>query len=464
MPEAPITAPASPAAPATPSITFGDGAAAPATPSSPALPASPDTEAAGGSASETTEAPERYDFQFEGDDEKYSFEEKTDDTEVRERYDATKPFDPAAEAALKDHPEILKALKDGHYELRQLKSALQKAGFKTTKDLTAFKSRIDAMGGPEKIEADTREWSETLGAFQSGDPSVLEKWGKENPDGMVKLFPSMLTWLNAHNPSAYAGHMGRVMKSTLIHQNEQGMSALKAFNALYGNADIQKIPGAKDLLDAISGTFNDVWDAAKLGGDSPGGKAAPDKRQTDLDRRERSLQLTELNSKASPIISSAIDQAMKVAFKGIALSPDITKELRSRISQEFNALQMKDETFQKNAKALLGDPNRFLKLLKSAVARNLPIAVKREARLYKGIGGNNAQRKAESQTRLEAGGGTQPQGDRIKFAGPFKHGGPDPDLIDYGAMRMKWGRKGTDERLENHEFLMKGKGDKVYFW
>jgi hypothetical protein len=94
----------------------------------------------------------------------------------------------------------------------------------------------------------------------------------------------------------------------------------------------------------------------------------------------------------------------------------------------------------------------------------LPIAARRESRLYKGIGGSNAQRRAEGQTRTEAGGGTQPQGDRVKYSGAMKHGGPDPSVIDYGAMRAKWGRTGTDERLENHEFLQKGKGDKIYFW
>ena len=461
MPDAPVVPPASPAPPAAPNITFG-------TTSTPASPAPPtpvtDTGATEGAAPAIPETPEKYEFKFEGDDEAYAFEEKTDDAQVAETYDATKPFDPAAEAALKDHPEILKALKDGHYELRQLKSELQKAGFKTTKDLKAYKSRIDALGGPDKIEQETSEWATTMTAFQSGDPAVIEKWGKENPDGMVKLFPSMLTWLNTHNPSAYAGSMAKVMKSTLIHQNDQGMSALKAFNALYGNADIQKIPGAKDLLDAISGTFNDIWEAAKFGGETARGKGAPDERQTELDRRERSLQLRDLNAKASPIINTAIDQAMKIAFKGLTLSPDVSKELRSRIAKEFNALQLKDETFQKNARATLNDPERFLKLLKSAVARNLPIAARREARLYKGIGGGNAQRKAEGQTRTETGAGTQPPGDRVKFGGPWKQGGPDPQVIDYEAMRVKWGRKNSmDHMLEHLEFIKKG-SNKIYYW
>src|ERR1039458_10061352 len=216
MPDAPAAVPASPApaaAPSTaPAITFGGGSA----PAAPTAPAPPESTPGAGA---TPEAPEKIDFRFEGDEETYSFEDKPDDTQVAEQYDATKPFDPAAEAALKDHPEILKALKQGHYELRQWKGN----GFKSPAELKAYKSRVEALGGPEKIEQQAGEWDATMTGFQNGDPSVLDNWGKQNPEGMVKLFPSMLTWLNTHNPGAYAGQLGKVMKSTLLHENDNGM-------------------------------------------------------------------------------------------------------------------------------------------------------------------------------------------------------------------------------------------------
>jgi hypothetical protein len=410
-----------------------------------------------------TEIKEPDSFRFEGDDEAYPFGDEQDSAKGEEAaVDVSKPFDPAIEALLKDNPEALKTLKSQHYELRNWKAN----GFKNPAELKAFKSRVEALGGPDKIEAESREWSETMTAFQSGDPSVIEKWGKENPDGMTKLFPSVMKWLNEHNPGAYSGELGKVMKSTLLHENERGMSAVKAFNALYNIEGIDKIPGAKDLLNSISETFNDIWDAAKMGA-APGKGADPnDKRAQDLQKKERTLHVQELNSKSSPLINSAVDQAIKVAFKGITISPDVTKELRARISKEFYAIQLKDEVFQKNAKALLDpkDHDRFLKVLKSAIGRNMPLAAKREARMYKGVGGNTAQRKAEGATRVESGGGTQPQGDRLRYVGAMKFGGPDPSVIDYSAMRAKYGRAGTDERLANHEFIQKGKGDKIYFW
>ena len=88
----------------------------------------------------------------------------------------------------------------------------------------------------------------------------------------------------------------------------------------------------------------------------------------------------------------------------------------------------------------------------------------REARKYKGISGNNQQRKAEGAARTESAGGGATTPNRMRYTGPFQNGGPAIGEIDYAAMRAKFGRKGTDERLGNHEFLRKGKGDTIFFW
>lgn len=455
------TPPAAPSTPAPPASTPSGDKGAPAPP---AIPSTPSTE----STESQPEKPDSFSFKFDGDDETYSFEpEKTDDTEVKEQYDASKPFDPAAEEALKDHPEILKTLKQGHYELRQLKSELQKAGFKTAKEVKAFKDRIEALGGTEKIEAESKEWSERYSQFQNGDPAIIDAWTKENPEGMVKLSGPMLDWLYRTNPGVWASRMGKVFMATLTAPNAQGMSALAAFNALY---DIEGIKGnapAEKLLGQIADKINSVNDAVKKGDAAP--TNGEGKERQEFATQKHGLFLKEVNGlHAAPTINAAVTQAMKVAFKGINITDkEVIGRVRANIMREFNEMQKKDPTFQQNAKDLLRkeDIPGFVRVLKSAIARNMPRAALREARMFKGLTGNNAQRKAEGQARTEAGGGGAGQGNRMRYTGPMRQGGPDPAQIDYQAMRAKWGRAGTDERLGNHEFLKKGADSNViYFW
>ena len=171
--------------------------------------------------------------------------------------------------------------------------------------------------------------------------------------------------------------------------------------------------------------------------------------------------------KTAPLVSSAANQAFSVAFKGVKVSAEAKKEILSDIEKQFNALQKKDETFQKNANDLLRsrDTDKFLRVLKSAIQRNMARAALRESRKYKGISGDGSARRSEGQSRIESGSGSVTQGQRVKYTGPMEHGGPSStSQIDYAAMRAKWGRKGTDERLGNHEFLKKGSGDTIFFW
>ena len=340
---------------------------------------------------------------------------------------------------------------------------MENGRFKSPKEVKAYKDRIEKLGGPEKIEQEAGEWATTWAGFQAGDPAVLEESGKDNPEGLTKLSGPMLDWLNKTNPGVWSAHMGKAFMATLKAPNAQGMSALAAFNQLYDLEGIKGNAQAEKLLGQIAEVINDVSKASNATDKTSDRR--DDGRSRELQTKERQLHLRELNMKSEPLIDSAVRQAMKVAFKGIALTPEIERELRGRIKTEFNRAQLKDSTFQENARSLLDpkDSDRFLKVLKSAIGRNMGRVATREARMYKGIGGNGAARKAESQRQVEAGAGTQPAGDRVRYTGPWKQGGPDPSQIDYGAMRAKWGRKGTDERLANHEFIKKG-SDKIFFW
>lgn len=456
MTDTPVIPAAPPAAPATPAITFGGDPGG-------GTPDPKPTDAPDPAASKTPETPDKFEFSFEGDDEKYSFDEKLDDGDApTDAYDSSKPFDPKIEEALKGQPELLKALKQGHYELRQWKGT----GFKNPAELKAYKGRIEAIGGPEAIEKESQEWTSTLQGFQNGDPAVLDKWATENPDGMVKLSGPMLDWLHKSNPEVWSGHMSKVFMATLRAPNDQGISPLAAFNQLYDIPEIKDSPAAQKLLKQIADTINTVNAVSKKDPEATAPRGGGKESQK-LETERRGIFLEKVNMQASPVIEAAAKQAMKVALKGLTISKEAEADILADIKRQFNAIQKADPDFQKNAKDLLAkqDIDRFVKVLKSAIARNMPRAALREARKYKGLSGNTEKRKAESQTRLEAGGGGAGAGNRIRYTGPFKQGGPDPAQIDYQGMRAQFGRKGTDEMLQRHEFFKKGgDGKTVYFW
>ena len=100
-------------APAAPSITFGGG-----TPAAPPA-ETPHVE------NPAPDTPDKFEFTFEGDNEKYTFEDKPEThAESEAGYDASKPFDPKIEAALKDNPGSgFKALKARPLRIARMEGA-----------------------------------------------------------------------------------------------------------------------------------------------------------------------------------------------------------------------------------------------------------------------------------------------------------------------------------------------------
>jgi hypothetical protein len=422
-------------------------------------PAKPATEAPAAPPPETG-AEDSFEFTFEGDSEKYIHEAAEKTAEADAGYDASKPFDPAIEAVLKDHPDALKALKQGHYELRQWKGN----GFKTPAELKAYRERIEKLGGPEKIEAESKEWSDVWNKFSQGDESVLDTWMKDNSTGMIKLSSAYLSRLHKAAPAVWSKEMGKVFMQTLKSPNAKGLSPLAAFNQLY---DHVKEPAARALLDQIAETINAVDEASHANVEGQDSKRGTDEERSRLDIERHTVYLQKVNNSAGPIVDSAARQAIKIAFKGLRISQEVQMEILKDVKTAFNNLQKQDKTFQQNANDLLRsqDTERFLRVLKSAIARNMPMAAKREARKYRGLSGDMATRRAEGQSRTESAGGAAATPQRVRYSGPMIQGGPDPSQIDYAGMRSQFGRKGTEEMLGRREFLKKGgDGKTIHFW
>jgi hypothetical protein len=412
-----------------------------------------------------TGAEDEYSFKFEGDEEHYTFKPEGEEGAAGKDdlgYDASKPFDPKIEEALKDNPEALKAMKAGHFELRRWKEN----GFKSPEALKAHMTEIKALGGLDKIKSESQEWSNVYKSFQVGDPKVIEQWFQDNPEGMSKLMRPALQKYYDMNPQGWGKYMAETFMSTLSRPNAQGLSAIGAFNQLYHVEGIQGNAQAEALLDQVADLINGVDRQAKANPEAEAGDTKLSKKEQELNKREGNLYLQSVNTKVMPLLDAAARQAMKVALKGRTISKDAGNQLLIDIKNNFNARQKVDDTFNKNSIDLLIQRNTdgFIRVFKSAVPRNMPQAAQEEVKKRLAFAGDAAQRKAEGQARTESQGGSTTAIHEIKYSGPLVHGGPDPKIIDYQAMRAKVGRKGADEMLENHKFIKIGDSKNTWVW
>lgn len=469
MPDA--IAPAAPAAPAAP-ITTGGGNASPAITPGGGQPTTPPASQPSAKPAEATgaEGTEPFEFKFEGDEETYRERQAEEAGKPEDRYDASKPFDPELRELLKGTPDKLKQVERNHFELRQW----QKSGFKTAQDaakhqqdlngLVQSLGRTDGLKGLEAVKAEAGEWATTMQGFQSGDPAVIDQWFADNPEGMSKLMGPAINKFAEQNPGAYAHEMSKVFAATLNNIGEGGFSALQAFNFLVDK--IGKDPENAKFLNILGGVFNAIYSNAK---NAPNGEASKspqlEAREKALAQKETSLYQNEVVSRSIPFRSDAIKQAIGHAFKGMNLSTDSRRDITANIERLLLEAQKKDDTYKNNGMALLRakDTDGFLKAYKASITRNLPEVARRVRRTFAGI--TSADRKAEAQSRTEAGGSVNAGGpQKMPYTGQLQNGGPPPAVINYSLMRQKYGREGTSEMLSRREFLQKDKGEVVFTW
>lgn len=472
MPDAPVAAPAAPSSPgggsSGPTITFGGGSSGASQPTP-----IPDVGAGSSAQPNTQDVPDGehtpFEFKFDGDEEAYRENREEQAAKPEERLDAAKPFDPKIKEALKANPDLLKQVERTHYELR----GWQKSGFKNAQAATKHLAdlnvladglgRADGLKGLEAVRAEAQEWATTMLGFKNGDPAIVEQWFGDNPEGMSKLMGPALAKFAAQNPGAYAHEMSAIMAATLQSNGQSGFSPIQAFNFLVDKFG-KDAEGAK-WLNVLSDSFNAIFNAAKNQPKSEGTESPQiqqERQRIAADAKKNYQQSVWL--KASPIQDSGIRQAISHAFSGLTISTDSRRDIEANAARMLREALTGDQTYKTNASALLQAQNDadFLKAYKSAITRHLPGIARKLRRTFAGI--NAPQRKAEAQSRTEAGGAVQSGAPkRERYAGPIVQGGPPPSAIDYSAMRQKFGRERTSEMLANHEFIWKGKDPETIF-
>ena len=341
----------------------------------------------------------------------------------------------ALKQALAANPELFKAVKREISENSRYKQLFEspEAARETTE-------RIEALGGLEGIEAESQEWSKVFEMFRTGDPGVIDYWAKDNPQGLSKLFPHVYDRMFELDKPMWAYKAAGTFVETA---RQTGMIA--ALSVLGKLEAVTKSPEATAQVNAIIDALNNVDAIAKKPPTqdlTPEAKALSEREKT-LKQQEQQLYIGGLQQKIAPLISKIGMNALGRFLQGKKLTPEAKKGLLEDVNREYARLSAKDETFNKNRKALLaaGETDKLIKLVTAQLNRTMPMAAKRAWRKYTGISGigaqEAAQRKAEGQARRESGGG----GASINVV---PGGPPRPGEIDWQRMKNEFGKDYDD--------------------
>ena len=374
-------------------------------------------------------------------------------------------WDKALEEKYKEQPEILKQLKDGHFR----EKAWRDTGFKSAKEVRQYQQQVneladslgraDGLKGVDALRAEAQEWSTVYTGLAAGDIGVAEEFFRENPEAIDNLTPHMLNLWYKANPDNYSVTLSRILMGTLNQPDASGMTLsaqLTQLEQLLGDND-----QAKKALQAIRQRFGVYEDLARKQPE----KKAPDydAKAKELDSRERELGLTRLQINATPVVNSAVTQAVKQMLKGKNVPADKVSDIERDVAKAFQEMQIGDPEYQRNLRDVLasGDESRVLRLLKAKIGRSMPGAAKKVVGKYLAFQG-----KPEPKAEAGAGGvNSGPQ--KLKWSGekaPTGQG-PHPDAIDFARMIQKHGRQGMRDMLERGEFYAKrDKSDVIYTW
>jgi hypothetical protein len=370
------------------------------------------------------------------------------DTEDVELSDAgtgsTEEFGPETyqtiKQALKDKPEIFKSVKKAVSLVKRYQEHIE-----SPEALGELLTDMQTFGGWDQVKADMGETATFLNGWNAGDAEVVKAWIKENGDGLSKNMPTVLDAWRAADPEGWAYDAALTFMATLNHAPVGGISALAALNALGQKEGIADSPEYKRLVEVIKGIQQRTNQAPERRAKTPDeGKLS--EREQKIRQGEWEVTRGRLSQQATPVLSKEATNALKLVAGGRKLSEQSRSALVSDIHAEFARVVNKMDPGGKDKRQKLlaaGQSEQWLKLVKSAAARFMPIAARNVWRKYAGISGlstqQKEQRRAEGGQRREAGSASAAGG------GMEKKSPGDGRQVDKAAMIAKFGSRDKAE-------------------
>ena len=340
--------------------------------------------------------------------------------------------------ALKAHPAEFKAIKKAVSMVKRYQEH-----FESPEAAGELLTDIQSLGGWDTVKAEMGETATFLNGWNAGDQEVVKAWLKENGDGLAKNMPTVMETWWANDPEGAAHDASRVFKATLLSANSKtGMTPLAALNALGQKEGIADTPEFKTLMAMVNNITTRADQAPPKAAAKGPDEAKLTAREQKIKEAEWNVQRQALGGKAAPMLQTEAQNALKLVAGARKLSEGSRKDLLGDIHREFaRVVEKMDPSGKEKRQKLLaaGQNEQWLKLVKSAAARFMPIAARNVWRKYAGISGLSTQQKNER--RVQAGQQKETGGGGASSAVIEKKSPGDGRQVDRDAMRAKFGSR-----------------------
>ena len=285
-------------------------------------------------------------------------------------------------------PRLAKQIRAQWFFADQIRQSYP-GGLKDIQKVAQIAEKIGGEEGIAAIEAERAEWADVDQAFESGDPSFVEKLSKESPEAFLKHVPLAINQFAKIDPEGYSHLMAGVIVKTIDE------SPLNAAYQLLSSGDEK----AKELASQIARWYMDL---DKMSKQKPIRQVDP--REEALKQKEREFEerqaqeyhqsvTNEMRQFNTRQISSDLNaQLTKIGRNAEAFrkqNPESYDILMRNCNEAIQAILGKDEAFTQQHKTLLmsGDKSRVLQFTQAKIRQVSPEAVKRTLRAFLAFGG-----------------------------------------------------------------------------
>ena len=338
--------------------------------------------------------------------------EQVDDQQQQVQDDgpaAPKDVEEALKALKETNPKIAKALRESHFSNQQFR-----AQFENPSAAKAAKIALDTVGGVEGI-AGLREQvqaSEFLEqAAENGDPSVIEDWAADYPEGFKKVMPHALRQYEKMDAAGFQKALQPHFAGFLDHA---GLGSV--LESLWEAVGANKAEDAKSL---IQRTYK--WlENQKASAQQATPTTDPDREKLQRERQEFDQQRdqafrNDIGQETYKYQQDGIDKALASYLKGRKLTDQGKQRLVKAINAEVRDTLKADQGYQRQVKAFLTKKDaegtkRYIKGHLDTIIQGVVDST------YKAFYGAPVGRPAGQQQQKTEAQKAQPQGGPVKVA------------------------------------------------
>lgn len=253
------------------------------------------------------------------------------------------------------HPEMAKTLE----ELRKAYFSSRQHGefFKTPAEARQAHATLELVGGSEGIanlQSQVSAAEAIDAAAESGDPSLVEDWASDFPEGFKKLAAPYLDKLQKLDPVAYAKTLQPHVYASL---ESAGLgSVLSSMQQALAANDVAQV---KDILGKTLGWLDGQKQLAgqRPKTDDPERLKFEQDKQAFNQEKEKTFR-GDIGRETSAHQSQVISKSLTPYLKTRNLSIEAKSDLNDGINREINRLLKADSVYQSQVKAMLNAKNR----------------------------------------------------------------------------------------------------------